>query len=70
MAQVFMDEDDKSSALINFQKVFGISPTMNKKSDSFGEQLIKALAKQTKDQYKFENRNGTYFELQIPKIAA
>jgi two-component sensor histidine kinase len=44
--------------------------TMNKKTDSFGKQLIKALAKQTKGQYKFENKNGTYFELHIPKIAA
>lgn len=44
--------------------------TMNKKSDSFGKQLIKALAKQTKGQYKFENKNGTYFELNIPKMAA
>jgi two-component sensor histidine kinase len=44
--------------------------TMNKKTDSFGKQLIKAFAKQTKGQYKFENKNGTYFELHIPKIAA
>ena len=44
--------------------------TMNKKTDSFGKQLIKALAKQTKGQYKFENKNGTYFELHIPKMAA
>jgi two-component sensor histidine kinase len=43
---------------------------VSQKSNSFGQKLIKGLSKQLKGTYKFENNQGTYFELNIPKIAA
>jgi two-component sensor histidine kinase len=43
---------------------------VSQKSNSFGQKLIKGLSKQLKGDYKFENNQGTYFELNIPKIAA
>ncbi len=43
---------------------------ISQKSNSFGQKLIKGLSKQLKGTYKFENNQGTYFELNIPKIAA
>ena len=43
---------------------------VGKKSNSFGQKLIKGLSKQIKGEYKFENNQGTYFELKIPRIAA
>ncbi len=39
------------------------------KIDSFGQELIKGLSRQVRGQVKMENRNGTYFELYIPKAA-
>jgi two-component sensor histidine kinase len=44
--------------------------TMNKKVDSFGKNLIRGLSNQMRGVYKFEKRNGTFFELNIPKQAA
>lgn len=46
----------------------GISST-DQKGDSFGQELIKGLSRQVRGQIKMENRNGTYFELYIPKAA-
>ena len=43
---------------------------VGKKSNSFGQKLIKGLSKQMKGEYKFENNEGTYFELIIPVVAA
>jgi two-component sensor histidine kinase len=64
-------KNDKEITLKVQDNGIGIDETMmNKKSDSFGKQLIKALVKQTKGQHKFENKNGTYFELHIPKMVA
>jgi two-component sensor histidine kinase len=44
--------------------------TMNQKTDSFGKNLIIGLSTQIRGIYKFENINGAFFELQIPKEAA
>jgi two-component sensor histidine kinase len=38
---------------------------VSQKSNSFGQKLIKGLSKQLKGTYKFENKQGTYFELNI-----
>ncbi len=42
---------------------------MNKNVGSFGKKLIKGLSSQVNGKYRFENNQGTYFELNIPKAA-
>ena len=43
---------------------------MDKKINSFGKKLIAGLSKQVKGEFKFENQDGTHFELVILKMAA
>lgn len=43
---------------------------VGRKSNSFGQKLIKGLSKQLKGEYEFRNNQGTYFELNIPNVAA
>jgi two-component sensor histidine kinase len=42
---------------------------MNKNTGSFGKKMITGLTKQINGKCKFENNQGTYFELIIPKAA-
>ena len=63
--------NDKDITLKIQDNGIGIDENLvDQKSNSFGQKLIKGLSKQLKGTYKFENNQGTYFELNIPKIAA
>ena len=64
-------KNDKNITLKIQDNGIGIDEKLvSQKSNSFGQKLIKGLSKQLKGTYKFENNRGTYFELNIPKIAA
>jgi two-component sensor histidine kinase len=64
-------KNDKDITLKIQDNGIGIDEKLvSQKSNSFGQKLIKGLSKQLKGTYKFENNHGTYFELNIPKVAA
>ncbi len=64
-------KNDKDITLKVQDNGIGIDEELvRQKSNSFGQKLIKGLSKQLKGTYKFDNNQGTYFELNIPKIAA
>lgn len=64
-------KNDKDITLKIQDNGIGIDENLvGQKSNSFGQKLIKGLSKQLKGTYKFENNQGTHFELNIPKIAA
>lgn len=72
---------EKPSLIINFKNEKDITlqlqdngigideSAMNKNAGSFGKKLIKGLTSQINGNCKFENNQGTYFELNIPKAA-
>ena len=64
-------KNDKAITLKIQDNGIGIDEKLvSQKSNSFGQKLIKGLSKQLKGTYRFENNQGTYFELNIPKVAA
>lgn len=64
-------KNDKNITLKIQDNGIGIDEKLvGKKSNSFGQKLIKGLSKQIKGEYKFKNNRGTYFELIIQKIVA
>ena len=64
-------KNDKDITLKIQDNGIGIDEELvSQKSNSFGQKLIKGLSKQLKGTYRFENNQGTYFELNIPKMAA
>ena len=59
-------KNDKDITLKIQDNGIGIDEKLvSQKSNSFGQKLIKGLSKQLKGTYKFENNQGTYFELNI-----
>ena len=64
-------KNDKEITLKIQDNGIGIDEKLvNQKSNSFGQKLIKGLSKQLRGTYKFENNQGTYFELSFPRVAA
>jgi two-component sensor histidine kinase len=63
-------KNDKDITLQLQDNGIGIDETvMNKNAGSFGKKLIKGLTNQINGKCRFENKQGTYFELNIPKAA-
>ncbi len=59
-------KNDRQLTLKVHDNGIGIDENLiSQKSNSFGQKLIKGLSKQLKGTYKFENNQGTYFELNI-----
>jgi two-component sensor histidine kinase len=59
-------KNDKDITLKVQDNGIGIDEKLvSQKSNSFGQKLIKGLSKQLKGTYRFENNQGTYFELNI-----
>ena len=64
-------KNDKDITLKVQDNGIGIDEELvGKKTNSFGQKLIKGLSKQMKGKYKFENNQGTFFELRIPKMVS
>ena len=64
-------KNDKEITLKIQDNGIGIDEKLvNQKSNSFGQKLIKGLSKQLRGTYKFENNQGTHFELSFPRVAA
>ena len=64
-------KNDKDITLKIRDNGIGIDEKLvSKKINSFGQKLIKGLSKQIKGKYKFENNQGTFFELRIPKMVS
>ena len=64
-------KNDKEITLKIQDNGIGIDEKLvSQKSNSFGQKLIKGLSKQLRGTYKFENNQGTYFELSFPRVAA
>ncbi len=64
-------KNDKDITLQIQDNGIGIDEKLvSKKINLFGQKLIKGLSKQIKGEYKFENNQGTFFELRIPKMVS
>jgi two-component sensor histidine kinase len=63
-------KNDKDITLQLQDNGIGIDESvMSKNAGSFGKKLIKGLTNQVNGKCRFENNQGTYFELNIPKAA-
>lgn len=64
-------KNDKDITLKVQDNGIGIDEKLvGKKINSFGQKLIRGLSEQIKGEYKFENNQGTFFELHIPKMVS